>query len=116
MDLHAGEPSLFRQGGAGGEALDHLGDVAVSHRLRFSEHLRKPTKIQCHRRWRQGLLTQIGHGLAAGVVELDPELRATGPANGRPLTKTLKVLLVFQDHAAGTGHGTPVDHHVAGEQ
>ncbi|MNX31723.1 hypothetical protein D3C86_619160 [compost metagenome] len=116
MDLHTGKTGPFRQCGAGGEALDHLFNVGFVHRFRFGEHLRKRPQIQRHRRRCQGLLTEVGHGLAAGMIELHPELRTTGPANVRPLSKAPKVALILQHHAAGAGHGAAVDHHVAGQQ
>jgi len=84
--------------------------------LGFGKHLRKPAQIQRDRRRCPGLLAEVGHGLAAGMIELHPELRATGPADGCPLTKVFEVSLVFQHHATGAGHGAAVDHHVAAQQ
>ncbi|MOA03788.1 hypothetical protein D3C78_1233120 [compost metagenome] len=116
VDLHPGKTGFLGQCGAGGEASDHLLDVVLGHGLGFGEHLRKLAEIQRDRRWRQGLLAEVGHGLAARMVELHPEVRTAGPTDTGPLAETIQVALVFQGYTAGAGHGAAVDHHIAGQQ
>ncbi len=62
------------------------------------------------------MLTEVGHGLTARMIELHPELRASGPTNSGPLAKAFQVPLIFEHHTTGAGHGAAVDHHVAGQQ
>ncbi|MNI52964.1 hypothetical protein D3C73_1077780 [compost metagenome] len=116
MNLHAAEAGFFRQGRAGRETLDHLFDLGLAHGFGFGKHFRKGPQVQRYRRGCQRLLAQAGHGLAARVIELHPEVRTTGTTDARPFTKTLKVTLIFEHHTGGTGHGATVDHHVAGQQ
>ncbi|MNV44416.1 hypothetical protein D3C71_1361750 [compost metagenome] len=116
VDLHAGKTGFLGQCGAGGEASDHLLDVVRAHGFGFGEHLRERAQIQRNRRRRQSLLAKVGHGLAARMVELHPEMRTAGPTDAGPLAEALQVALVFQRYTAGTGHGATVDHYIAGQQ
>ena len=116
VDLHPGEPGLLGQAGAGGEALDDVLDVVFGHGLGFGEHLGKTAHIQRNSRGCQRLLTEVGHGLAARMAELYPEVHTFGPGYVGPFTKTGQVLLVFQRDTARAGHGAAVDHHVTGQQ
>ncbi|CRQ97872.1 hypothetical protein PAERUG_E16_London_17_VIM_2_04_14_03803 [Pseudomonas aeruginosa] len=116
MDLHPAEAGPLGQAGAAGEPLDHLGDHRLVHRLRRSEVPGHPAQFQRHRRGCPGLLAEIGLHLPAGMVDLQPELRAGGTPDARPAAEFLQLRVVFQDHPAGAGHGTAVDHHVTADQ
>ncbi|MNX83920.1 hypothetical protein D3C86_1156990 [compost metagenome] len=116
VDLHTGKTGFLRQCGAGGETSDHLLDVVLAHGLGFGEHLRELAEIQRNRRRRQCLLAEVGHGLAARVIELHPEVRTAGPADTGPLAEALQMPLVLQCDTTRAGHGAAVDHHIAGQQ
>lgn len=46
------------------------------------------------------------------MVELQPELRASGSANPCPALENTPVRFILQHHGSRPGHGPPVDHHV----
>lgn len=92
---------LLGQCGAAGEALDQLADLLVAQRPRQREHLGEAAQFQGHGRGCHGRLAEVGLHLAAGVVELHPELRALGAADARPVAEALQQAVVLQHHAAG---------------
>jgi hypothetical protein len=72
-------------------------------------------EIERHRRRRPRFLAQIFHHLPAGMIELQPELRALCPTDPRPIAKCLELAWVLENHPAGSGHGAAVDHDIAGQ-
>ncbi|MCY1417196.1 hypothetical protein D9M71_327240 [compost metagenome] len=116
VNLYPGKAGLFSQLRATGEALDHFGDHGFSHCLRGTEVSGHSAQLQRDRRRRPGLLAEVGRHLSPGVVDLQPELRALGAPDAGPALETGQLPVVFQHHAAGAGHGTAVDHHVAADQ
>jgi len=59
-------------------------------------------------------LPKVGLHLPAWVIDLQPELRAAGSPHTRPALELVQLLIVLQHHAARSGHGAAVDHHVTG--
>ncbi|MNO64877.1 hypothetical protein D3C76_556160 [compost metagenome] len=116
MDLHPGKAGQFAQSSGTGKALDHLVDDFLCHRLGCVEEFGHLAQVQRNCRRRPGLLSQAGLHLAAGVVDLQPELRPTGSTDPGPAPELLQVPVVFQHHAAGARHGAAVDHHVASDK
>ncbi len=116
VDLHTVETCAFGELCRVGEALDHFSDHCFVHRQRRGETLGQVAQLQRHRRGCPGRLAQVGLHLPAGMVDLQPELRAFGTADRSPALEPGQLRFVFQHHATGAGHGAAVDHHVAGNQ
>ena len=115
MDLDAGEAGALGQARGCDEAALDLGDFEFRHRARHRKALRLRAKIQCDRGRRQCLLAQARRHLAAGMVDLHPDLRAMRAGRRGPGPEAVEMALVLQHHAAGTGHGAGIDHHVTGD-
>lgn len=115
MNLHAGKAGLLGEHGGVGEATDNLSDVRLDHLPRHLEHPRQGTELQRHHRRRHGWLTKAGEHLPAGVVDLQPELRAPAAPSLGPLREVLQLPVAFQQHAARAGQRVAVDYDVAAE-
>ena len=75
--------------------------------------LRHVAQTHRYRRRRPRYLPQVGLHLTAGVIDLQPELSTAGLANSLPALEFVPLQILFQHHAAGSGHGKAIDHHVA---
>ena len=104
MDLHPVEARPFSQPGGGDEAALHLGDVIGRHGARGREMFRLRPEVQCHRRGGQCILAKAGGHLAAGMIDLHPELGPPGAAGRRPGPETVDLAVILQHHAARPGH------------
>ncbi len=91
-------------------------DLASLMALGVANILEKLPRSRARADGARASLTQVGHGLAPWVAPAVPRSARPWPWPRRPIRESCPVLFVFQRNAAGAGHRTPVDHHVAGDQ
>ena len=114
MDLDAVEAGLLGPASRDGEALDDRGDLVGGQGAGLGQQVGELTDVDRHRRRGHRPLAEIGIGLAAGMVDLHPDQTAARLGLAGPGLEGCQRRAGVQHHAARTGHGRGIDHHIAG--